>query len=67
NADLRGANFSEADIGMASFRGAQLQGAIMLCIRLEQANFAGAVFDHTTQWPVGFNAIAAGATPFNII
>jgi hypothetical protein len=34
----------------------------MLGVRLEQANFAGAVFDQNTEWPIGFDPLAAGAT-----
>ena len=61
NVDLRGADLTGARVDGADFTDARLQGARLLCMDLEQATLAGAVYDAHTVWPVGFNPRAAGA------
>jgi len=61
NSDLTGSDFSGADVGFARFKAARLHGAVMLCKRLELAKLEGAIFDANTKWPIGFDAISAGA------
>ena len=54
-ADLSRARLTRADLARANLRGANLKGA-----NLRGANLKGAVADTDTQWPEGFNPVAAG-------
>lgn len=61
NADLTGADLRRADVGLATFRHARLCGSKMHCIRLQEADLTGALFDQHTQWPDGFGPFEKGA------
>lgn len=50
DADLAGANLQAANLAWADLRDANLQGATLI----------DALYNHTTQWPEGFNPAAAG-------
>ncbi|NMO23183.1 hypothetical protein HPC49_48210 [Pyxidicoccus fallax] len=56
NADLTGASFIRADLTHAHLHGAILTHAV-----LTDAVLKGAFYDDTTQWPQGFDPVAAGA------
>jgi len=58
-------NICKADIGLASFRNADLGGANMRCRRIAEADFEGAKYDETTVFPKDFFFAAqpARATP----
>ena len=51
NANLSGANLRAADLTGANLRGANLSGAYLTGVR----------YNASTQWPVGFDPIDAGA------
>jgi hypothetical protein len=53
---LVGASFVGADLTSAHLQGADLREAI-----LEGASLSGAFYDDATQWPEGFDPVAAGA------
>lgn len=55
NANLENAKLPGAELGGVDFTGANLRGA----------DFFEADYDQDTQWPIGFDPIAAGAKPYN--
>ena len=59
-ANLSGANLSRARLTRADLTGANLRGANLTGATLRGANLKGAVADTDTQWPEGFNPVAAG-------
>ena len=72
-ADLTGADLSGASLHGADLRGANLHGAKLYDVDLPNALFMGdvyraqtnldrAYYDDHTEWPDGFNPMAAGAT-----
>lgn len=63
--DLTSANLTNADVGRTSFEGACLKRAVMKCRRLEMAILRDATFDVDTEWPEGFDPMAAGAILIN--
>ncbi|HEX8703951.1 MAG TPA: pentapeptide repeat-containing protein [Myxococcaceae bacterium] len=60
-ASLCGANLQEADLFLASLQGADLRGADLRGASLHEADLEGAQYDHSTQWPQGFDPKAQGA------
>ena len=54
-ADLRHTNFCDADVTAADFRKADLRGADLTASSLTGVQFAGAVYDKTTTWPVSMS------------
>jgi uncharacterized protein YjbI with pentapeptide repeats len=66
NAVLVDAAISRVDFKESSFKGADLSGARLENVDLSRANLQSAkvvntCFDSRTQWPDGFDAVAAGA------
>lgn len=62
-AGLRGGVFDRASFRDADLGGARLNAVDLRNADIKGANFAGACFDPKTQWPDGFDPLAAGATP----
>ncbi len=60
-ANLNGATFREADLTGADLKNANLHKASFKSSKLDGARLEGAVFDHWTTWPDGFDPIEAGA------
>ncbi|MEM9367510.1 MAG: pentapeptide repeat-containing protein [Planctomycetota bacterium] len=65
DADFSNANFTNADLRLASLenttlRNAKLQGADLSTAHIENTVFENAEFDRHTQFPDGFDPIAAG-------
>ncbi len=60
-ADLSGADLSRARLTRADLARANLRGANLTRTNLRGANLKGAVADTDTQWPEGFDPVAAGA------
>jgi uncharacterized protein YjbI with pentapeptide repeats len=56
DATLDGADLTNAELGAADLRGASFKDAI-----LSGADFATALYDGRTNWPAGFDPVAAGA------
>jgi uncharacterized protein YjbI with pentapeptide repeats len=57
--NMEGANLSGADLNSAGLlgvclNGTNLRGAVLLNVDLTGISLSGAVYDHKTQWPVGF-------------
>jgi len=73
NAQIIGANFEQAklinadlsNIAYANFNHTNLIGAVLLCERINEATFSGAIFDSSTKWPQGFDPISFGAIRLN--
>ncbi|SPE33390.1 exported hypothetical protein [Candidatus Sulfopaludibacter sp. SbA6] len=61
NAGLRGAFFTGAVLREASLANSILRGADLTGADLTGANVQGAVYDSSTRWPAGFDAVGAGA------
>jgi hypothetical protein len=59
--DLSGAKLSGANLRLADLRGAKLVGANLKQADLRGAKLVGARYGDDTQWPDGFDPIAAGA------
>ena len=59
-ANLEEAYLTDAWIAEANLTGANLTGANLKRADLRRANLAGAQADEGTQWPVGFDPVAAG-------
>jgi hypothetical protein len=59
-ADLRGANFANAKMKACDLRQARLEGADLRGAEIVECRLL-ATFDEATQWPDGFDAVAAGA------
>jgi uncharacterized protein YjbI with pentapeptide repeats len=55
-----GANLSGADLEGADLKGANLAGADLTGTNLEGANLEGAKANEDTDWPEGFDPVAAG-------
>jgi uncharacterized protein YjbI with pentapeptide repeats len=49
------AQFRDANIGWARFRGAIFDGADLRCLGLDEADLTGASCDKHTVWPAGFS------------
>jgi hypothetical protein len=60
-ANLSRANLSWANLSRASLSPANLSGANLSGADLSWANLSGALYSDATQWPDGFDPIAAGA------
>ncbi len=65
NADLTGADLDIAQLRLANLTGADLSGASLEGTRLRYANLTGttltsAVYSSSTEFPVGFDPVAAG-------
>lgn len=60
-ADLSGASLRYANLSFANLEGADLRNANMTGAVLHRAQLQGARYNHETEWPLGFNASAAGA------
>ena len=58
--DLPGANLEGANLEGANLEGADLYGADLYGANLEGAIFGWAIADQDTQWPEGFDPVAAG-------
>ncbi len=61
-ADLTGANLSGANLTGAHLLGANLAGANLSGANLTEACLEEARADQHTQWPEGFDPVAAGVT-----
>lgn len=64
-ANLRGVDLSYADLEQANLQDVDLRGALLIGTNLRQtdlskAQLLGADYDHTTQFPKGFDPIRAG-------
>ncbi|MDO8443723.1 MAG: pentapeptide repeat-containing protein, partial [Candidatus Azambacteria bacterium] len=59
-ADLRGANLSNVKMNSCDLRQARLEGADLRGAQIADCRVL-ATFDESTQWPDGFDALAAGA------
>lgn len=59
-ADLRGANLANAKLHSCDLRQARLEGADLRGAQIADCRVL-ATFDESTQWPEGFDAVAAGA------
>ena len=55
-----GPNLEGADLKGANLEGANLEGANLWRANLFKANLSGAIADQDTQWPDGFDPVAAG-------
>ncbi len=60
-ANLQGTNLSEANLGRAYLNGANLYRADLRGANLYGADPTGATYTANTQWPEGFDPVAAGA------
>lgn len=60
-ANLSGTDLSGADLGGADVSGANLMATNLSAANLGGANLHGARYDHRTEWPEGFVAVATGA------
>jgi uncharacterized protein YjbI with pentapeptide repeats len=56
NANLEGVDLSDTDLSWAYLYGAKLTGA-----NLTGADLRSAMYDNATEWPEGFDPVAAGA------
>jgi uncharacterized protein YjbI with pentapeptide repeats len=61
DAILTKSDMTNADVTGAIFRGAHLEGAVMLCQGLNKAELDGAFYDSETGWPLGFDPVLSGA------
>ncbi|MBN3881522.1 MAG: pentapeptide repeat-containing protein [Nostoc sp. JL34] len=60
-ADLTGAILDEANLSKADLYRARLYGASLLKAKLESTDLREVLYDEDTKFPIGFNAVAAGA------
>jgi uncharacterized protein YjbI with pentapeptide repeats len=65
-ANLASANLSKANLENAMLADAHLEGADLLNARLKGANLLGTRYNHSTQWPAGFDVGATGAINVDI-
>ncbi|MCK5522901.1 MAG: pentapeptide repeat-containing protein [Thiomargarita sp.] len=61
NANLYKSDMTNANITGAIFKGAHLEGALLLCQQLDKARLNGAFYDVSTVWPEGFDPTSKGA------
>lgn len=59
-ADLRGSNFTNAKLTKCNLRQARLEGADLRGAQISDCSVL-ATYDDSTQWPEGFDPVAAGA------
>ncbi len=60
-ADLRNIDLSDAGLWAANLSGANLTGVDLRGANLSYANLRWAKYSANTQWPAGFDPVAAGA------
>ncbi|MEA5605773.1 pentapeptide repeat-containing protein [Nostoc sp. UHCC 0252] len=60
-ADFTGATLDEANLSKADLYRARLYGASLLKAKLESTDLREVLYDEDTKFPIGFNAVAAGA------
>lgn len=61
DAKLLGAHLAHANLTGAILRGADIRKASLKYANLENADLSDAVYDQATEWPDGFDPVAAGA------